>query len=52
MSTVRIPPTLRTATGGEKGVEVSGGADSGTWSVTQWWHLSGLEAQLLGQDGG
>ena len=50
MSTVRIPPTLRTATGGAKLVEVPGGTVrdviAGLVAV-----YPGLEAQLLAPDG-
>jgi len=50
MSTVRIPPTLRTATGGEKRVDVSGDTVREVVSALVVAH-PGLEAQLLGQDG-
>jgi len=50
MSTVRIPPTLRTATGGEKRVEVSGATVREVVSALVAAH-PGLEAQLIGQDG-
>ena len=50
MSTVRIPPTLRTATGGEKRVDVR--ATRSARSSPRWSSAHpGLEAQLLGQDG-
>ena len=50
MSTVRIPPTLRTATGGAKAVEVPGGTvrDVVTNLVVAY---PGLESQLLAPDG-
>ena len=50
MSTVRIPPTLRTATGGEKRVEVGGATVREVVSALVVAH-PGLEAQLIGQDG-
>ena len=50
MSTVRIPPTLRTATGGAKRVEVPGGTVREVVSALVVAH-PGLEAQLLGPDG-
>ena len=50
MSTVRIPPTLRTATGGEKRVEVPGDTVRAVVSALVAAH-PGLEAQLIGQDG-
>ena len=50
MSTVRIPPTLRTATGGEKRVEVEGATVRDCVSALVAAH-PGLEAQLIGQDG-
>jgi sulfur-carrier protein len=50
MTTVRIPPTLRVATGGAKQVEVPGGTVrevvSGLVAV-----YPGLESQLLAPDG-
>ena len=50
MSTVRIPPTLRTATGGAKQVQVPGGTVREV--VTELVALHpGLESQLLGPDG-
>ena len=50
MTTVRIPPTLRTATGGAKQVEVPAGTvrDVVTSLVTAY---PALEAQLLAPDG-
>jgi molybdopterin converting factor small subunit len=50
MSTVRIPPTLRTATGGAKLVEVPGGTvrEVITGLVAVY---PSLEAQLLAPDG-
>ena len=51
MSTVRIPPTLRTATGGEKRVTVPGAhRPRGRRPALVAAH-PGLEAQLIGQDG-
>jgi len=50
MSTVRIPPTLRTATGGEKRVEVGGATVREVVSALVVAH-PGLSAQLIGQDG-
>jgi molybdopterin converting factor small subunit len=50
VSTVRIPPTLRTATGGEKRVEVGGTTVREVVSALVVAH-PGLEAQLIGQDG-
>lgn len=50
MSTVRIPPTLRLATGGEKRVEVQGATVREVVSALVVAH-PGLEAQLIGQDG-
>jgi len=50
MSTVRIPPTLRTATGGEKRVEIAGATVREVVSALVVAH-PGLEAQLIGQDG-
>ena len=47
MSTVRIPPTLRTATGGEKRVDVSGDTVREVVTALVVAH-PGLEAQLLG----
>ena len=50
MSTVRIPPTLRVATGGAKQVEVPGGTVREV--VTELVALHpGLESQLLAPDG-
>jgi molybdopterin converting factor small subunit len=50
MTTVRIPPTLRVATGGAKQVEVPGGTvrEVVTGLVAVY---PGLESQLLAQDG-
>jgi adenylate cyclase len=50
MSTVRIPPTLRTATGGEKLVSVPGGTVREVIRGLVDAH-PGLESQLLSQDG-
>lgn len=50
MSTVRIPPTLRSATGGEKRVDISGATVREVVSGLVVAHPR-LEAQLLGQDG-
>ena len=50
MSTVRIPPTLRTATGGEKRVAVEGSTVRQLVSALVAEH-PGLESQLIGQDG-
>ncbi len=50
MSTVRIPPTLRTATGGEKRVDVGGATVREVVSALVVAH-PGLESQLIGQDG-
>ena len=50
MSTVRIPPTLRVATGGEKRVEVAGGTVRDVVSALVAAH-PGLESQLIGPDG-
>ena len=50
MSVVRIPPTLRTATGGEKRVEVAGTTVREVVSALVVAY-PGLEAQLIGQDG-
>ena len=50
MSTVRIPPTLRTATGGEKLVAVPGGTVREVIAGLVAAHPA-LEAQLIGQDG-
>ncbi|HEV8696284.1 MAG TPA: ubiquitin-like small modifier protein 1 [Candidatus Limnocylindrales bacterium] len=50
MSTVRIPPTLRTATGGQKLVSVSGGTVREVIAGLVEAHPA-LEAQLIGQDG-
>ena len=50
MSTVRIPPTLRTATGGEKRVEVEGATVRDCVSALVAAH-PGLEAQLIAPDG-
>ena len=50
MSTVRIPPTLRVATGGAKQVQVPGGTVREV--VTELVSLHpGLESQLLAPDG-
>jgi molybdopterin converting factor small subunit len=50
MSTVRIPPTLRTATGGAKLVEVPGGTVRDVIDGLVRQHPS-LEAQLVAPDG-
>jgi molybdopterin synthase sulfur carrier subunit len=50
MSTVRIPPTLRAATGGEKLVSVPGGTVRDVIARLVAAHPS-LESQLIGQDG-
>jgi molybdopterin synthase sulfur carrier subunit len=50
MSTVRIPPTLRTATGGAKLVSVPGGTVREVVTGLVAIHPS-LEAQLLAPDG-
>ena len=50
MSTVRIPPTLRTATGGEKLVTVPGGTVREVITELVAAHPA-LESQLIGQDG-
>lgn len=50
MSTVRIPPTLRAATGGEKLVSVPGATVREVISGLVDAH-PGLESQLLTQDG-
>jgi molybdopterin converting factor small subunit len=50
VSTVRIPPTLRTATGGQKLVSVSGGTVREVIAVLVQAHPA-LESQLIGQDG-
>ena len=50
MSTVRIPPTLRTATSGQKLVSVSGGTVREVIAGLVEAHPA-LEAQLIGQDG-
>lgn len=50
MSTVRIPPTLRTATGGEKRVDVQGTTVREVVSALVAEH-PGLEAQLIGPNG-
>ena len=50
MSTVRIPPTLRTATGGEKRVEAGGATVREVVTSLVAAH-PGLEAQLIGRDG-
>jgi molybdopterin synthase sulfur carrier subunit len=50
MSTVRIPPTLRAATGGEKLVSVPGGTVRDVIAGLVAAHPS-LESQLIGQDG-
>jgi len=50
MSTVRIPPTLRAATGGEKLVTIPGGTVREVIQGLVAAH-PGLEAQLIAQDG-
>jgi len=50
MSTVRIPPTLRTATGGAKQVLVPGGTVREVVARLIVLHPS-LESQLIGPDG-
>jgi len=50
VSTVRIPPTLRVATGGAKQVEVPGGTVREVVTGLVALH-PGLEAQLLAPDG-
>ena len=50
MSTVRIPPTLRTSTGGEKLVTIPGGTVREVIAGLVAVH-PGLESQLLTQDG-
>jgi sulfur-carrier protein len=50
MSTVRIPPTLRMSTGGEKLVSVPGGTVREVIAGLVTAHPA-LEAQLIGQDG-
>jgi len=50
VSTVRIPPTLRTATGGAKLVEVPGGTVREVIAGLVRVH-PGLEAQLVAPDG-
>ena len=50
MSTVRIPPTLRTATGGAKLVDVAGGTVREVIASLVATH-PGLEAQLIAPDG-
>jgi molybdopterin converting factor small subunit len=50
MSTVRIPPTLRVATGGEKRVEVGGATVRDVVSSLVAAH-PGLESQLIGPGG-
>jgi molybdopterin converting factor small subunit len=50
VSTVRIPPTLRTATGGEKLVSVPGGTVREVIAGLVAAHPA-LEAQLIAQDG-
>ena len=50
MSTVRIPPTLRTATGGAKLVEVPGGTVREVITGLVALHPS-LESQLVAPDG-
>ena len=50
MSTVRIPPTLRTATGGAKLVEVSGATVREVITALVSAH-PGLESQLIAGDG-
>ena len=50
MSTVRIPPTLRVATGGAKQVQIPGGTVREVVTGLVALH-PGLGSQLLGQDG-
>jgi sulfur-carrier protein len=50
VSTVRIPPTLRVATGGAKTVEVTAGSVREVVAALVIAH-PGLESQLLAQDG-
>ena len=50
MSTVRIPPTLRASTGGEKLVSVPGGTVREVIAELVSAHPA-LESQLIGQDG-
>ena len=50
MSTVRIPPTLRTATGGEKRVDVQGATVREVVTALVAEH-PGLQAQLIGPNG-
>jgi molybdopterin synthase sulfur carrier subunit len=50
MSTVRIPPTLRASTGGEKLVSVPGGTVRDVIAGLVAAHPS-LASQLIGQDG-
>jgi molybdopterin converting factor small subunit len=50
MSTVRIPPTLRVATGGAKQVQVQGGTVREVVTGLVALH-PGLESQLLAPDG-
>ena len=50
MSTVRIPPTLRVATGGAKQVQVPGGTVREVVAELVSLH-PGLESQLLAPDG-
>jgi sulfur-carrier protein len=50
MSTVRIPPTLRASTGGEKLVSVPGGTVREVIAGLVEAHPA-LESQLIGQDG-
>ena len=50
MSTVRIPPVLRTSTGGHKLVEVDGGT-VGAVLITLVATHPGLEAQIFAEDG-
>lgn len=50
MSTVRIPPTLRTATGGAKTVDVAGGTVREVVAGLVAAHPA-LESQLLAPDG-
>lgn len=50
MSTVRIPPTLRTATGGAKQVDVPGGTVREVVTALVAAH-PGLGAQLLAENG-
>ena len=51
VSTVRIPPTLRVATGGEKRVEVGGATVRERRDARSSALHPGLESQLIGPDG-